>query len=165
MAFEVETGTGSSTATAYVTTAEADAYWSDRGDTVWAALTAAQKQAAIIRATAFIDALSDWRGTKGSGTQALDWPRIGVIDDDGYLLSQTSIPAKLKACVCEFAYLARSSALVETFTKTVLEERVDGAVAVKYDPGSPDGTRYDHLWAMIRDYTSGSSVMGETVRG
>jgi len=52
-----EDGTGTNpAANTYVSQATADAYFSDRANAAWAALTADQKAAALIQATQYLDA-------------------------------------------------------------------------------------------------------------
>lgn len=86
MAFEVETGTGSATATSFTTEAFADAWAADHpsfpGASTWAAEASGDKQASLIEGT---QALGTWFGLRLSGRrqykiQALDFPREGARD-------------------------------------------------------------------------------------
>ena len=98
MAHVVETGAGDSAANAYLSAAEADAYWADHGaPATWTGADDVKEQA-IRAATQAIDALFGplWRGTRSKNTQALDWPRAGVDYDGHYQLSSTAIPQRLK---------------------------------------------------------------------
>ncbi len=46
------------------------------------------------------------KGTGQSKTQALDWPRSDVIDFDGYLVDNDSLPDSLVKACAELAYLS-----------------------------------------------------------
>lgn len=104
----VEDGTGVEGADSYIDTDYADAYHAARGHTAWtdAAVTTAQKEAAIIRATDHIDRMfgSLFRGLKVLPTQGLAWPRNGAYDDDGWPLDE--VPTLLKKACAEYALRA-----------------------------------------------------------
>lgn len=72
MAFVVEDGTAKADATSYVTIAEADGYFADRGMTGWTGADAV-KQSALIKATDYIEGRFGQRfiGSKKTTTQAL----------------------------------------------------------------------------------------------
>ena len=72
----VEDGTGVVGADSYATVAAADAYHLTRGNTAWAAATNAQKEAALINASAYLDAAYNFIGYRATTTQGLQWPRI-----------------------------------------------------------------------------------------
>ena len=165
MAFVVEDGSGLSTATSYVSVADADTYFTDAGgNATWTAATTDEKQGALVQATRYIDAQTFFSGSTTSGTQALEWPRYNVVDRNGWAVDDDSVPQKVKDLCCEFAVRALDGSLIEDKTKSVIEESVEGAVTVKYVPNSPDKTRYDDLWRLIDGLTSGSSIMGVTIR-
>lgn len=98
MAFIVEDGTGVAGANAYMTVAELDAYWADRGVTL-----DGDKEAAIIVATQYVDGSFRWKGAIVFADQSLDWPRVGVVDDEGRAVDSMSIPDRLKFAVAEYA--------------------------------------------------------------
>jgi hypothetical protein len=106
MALVVEDGTGLVTANAYIAQAFADTYHTDRLQTQWSDATTPEKEAAIIRATDYIDKRFGRRfiGFRGKGTQALEWPRTGALDDDGYLVS--GLPTALEKACAEYALRA-----------------------------------------------------------
>lgn len=76
MALIVEDGTGRANADAYVSLAEADAYFLTR-NTAWATISEANREAAIRFATAWIDDtyVGLWKGARVNEFQALAWPR------------------------------------------------------------------------------------------
>ena len=101
--FVVEDGTGKTDATSYVTEAEFRQYWENLGKTypvdVAPATTESDKIKAYLNiATQFVDS-SSWSGCEVSTTQSLKWPRIGMVDSKGVVLS-TVIPQAVKDAVC-----------------------------------------------------------------
>lgn len=106
MALEVETGSGSATAESYISVADADSYHSLNGNpSSWSGATTGEKESALRQATQYLDDKyqSRWRGERALSSQALRWPRVNVYDDDGFAVSSTSIPAKLKQAVAVVA--------------------------------------------------------------
>lgn len=108
MALVVEDGGGNSLANAYISVAYADTYHSDRGHTNWTG-TNEQKEASIIRATDYLDKRfgRKFRGTRQSKSQALEWPRLDALDNDGYLLAgEDEVPRNLQKACAEYALRA-----------------------------------------------------------
>ena len=127
MAFVVEDGTGKSDANSYCTVEYADAYHADftsSGD--WSAASEADKQAALINGTQYIDLAygGRWKGYKAKGygdedEQALDWPQIGNYDEDGWPYDETIIPVRIKQATCEAALRSlKGDDLLGTVTAT-----------------------------------------------
>lgn len=134
MAFVVEDGNGLSDANSYVDLAFADDYFLTRAISAWTGADAV-KQAALIRATDYIDTVF---GTKFKGTvafstgdptvdQALAFPRdmrvpyVGSYDTfmssavglySGPLDKPVVIPTALKKATCEYALRALTAALL-----------------------------------------------------
>jgi hypothetical protein len=106
MAFTPEDGTGLADANAYVAVADVDTYFSERGVAAWAAATNDQKEAAIYRATDYIEARFGQRfmGIKLTTTQALAFPRDKLYDLEGTQIE--GIPLPFKKAVFEYAYRA-----------------------------------------------------------
>jgi hypothetical protein len=105
MAFTVEDGNGLPEANAYIDVAFADSYFTDRGNTDWAAASSDQKQVAIVKATDYIDKVNSNRflGYPAFRTnppneatdQALEFPRtmsVPFIGDPSYYLDVVYIP-------------------------------------------------------------------------
>ncbi len=107
--FEVEDGSGSPTANAYVSRAYVLQYHEDRGNLHWVSgvgVTDAEREAAIVRATFYIDKRfrQRFRGFRMQSDQSLAWPRTGAFDDDGYQFE--SIPKQLQRACAEYALRA-----------------------------------------------------------
>lgn len=101
MAFIVETGAIVADANAYIDVAFLDAYFADRN--VALSETQAQKEAAIIIATQYVNLNNRWKGVIVSDVQPLPFPRKRVYDDEGRELSDTAIPTLLKNATAEYA--------------------------------------------------------------
>lgn len=122
MAFTVEDGTGLANANAYVSVADADAYFADRGEpTAWAGASTTEKEQAIVKATDYIEKRFSRRfvGVKGSSDQALSWPRDNAYDADDYLLADDEVPTALADATAEYANRAISAALIPDPTVNV----------------------------------------------
>lgn len=162
MAFTVETGASIVGANSYLSVADCDTYWTDRaGDaagyaTAWAAATTDQKQAALIRATAYLDAMYEWAtGVKYDEDQGLAWPRSGSIDRHGYDIDQDVIPQPIKDAVAELAARALSADLGGGDQGREMTTVSAGSVSVSYRPGS-DAKTYPLVDAILRGLIIGS---------
>ena len=113
MAFVVEDGTGLSNANSYIEVAYADSYFTDRSIAAWSGDNAT-KQSAIVRATDYIearwaDSFLGWREFPDT-PQSLSFPRLGLYDREGYLIS--GIPDLLKRATAEYALRALTVTLL-----------------------------------------------------
>lgn len=82
----------------YGTLAGALSYHADRGNAAWAASDDTLRTEALVRASAFIDLtyLARFEGLKAGGRdQALQWPRTGVTDMEGYSVVETTPPVEI----------------------------------------------------------------------
>jgi hypothetical protein len=112
MAFTVEDGTGLAAANAYISVAEGDDYFTDRGgNAIWTASPTGVKQAGIIKATDYIETRFGHRflGSLLITTQALSFPRQYLYDRYGNLIE--GLPRQLKHACAEYAVRAISAAL------------------------------------------------------
>lgn len=99
MALIVEDGTGKADAESYADLAFANAYvTSQGGDATWDATGDPAKEAALRKATQYVDDTFEpqWKGWRKAASQALRWPRQGVYDRDGYQLASDALPLRLK---------------------------------------------------------------------
>ena len=98
---------GSATANTYVTLAVADQYHEDRppAGTTWSgAASDAVKNAALLWATTLLDSLFEWTGSPAvPETQALLWPRTGMLYRNGVSVPSTIIPVELQEACAEYA--------------------------------------------------------------
>lgn len=106
MGFVLEDGTGVADANAYTSVAVYRGYHTDRGRDV-SAQTDEQIQAFIIRATDYAESqfATLYRGVRTTLTQALSFPRTGVVID-GICYSSTAVPNTFQFGICEYALRA-----------------------------------------------------------
>lgn len=139
MALIVEDGTIVAGANGYISVAELDQYWLDRN--VSLSETTEQKEAAIIIATQYVDLNNSWKGAIVTSDQALDWPRVGVRDDEGRTIESMTIPTQLKNAVAEYAKRQLSTSLQpdvpDTGTIKKVKKKVD---VIETETEYQDGT-------------------------
>jgi len=70
----------------------------------WSSLSTVNRTSCIIYATSLLDAQLDWIGTKGTTTQALDWPRAYAVDKNGEDVTSTAIPTDIQRGTFYYAY-------------------------------------------------------------
>lgn len=99
----VEDGSGKQSANSYVSLEYADAYAVNRNYKTWVTQSEYVKKSAIIKAMDYVDNLFNWKGRRAYEEQALSFPRVNIIDDDGFDVSG-KIPERLKKAVCEAAF-------------------------------------------------------------
>lgn len=131
----VDATPGGATANSYCTVAEADTYHDDHlYASAWSAASDTQKAAAVITATRLLDAWVEWSGLAASSTQALCWPRSGMLTRNGYSILSTVVPQTLKDATAEFARQLLASDLTETnevVAKGITELKA-GSIALKF---------------------------------
>ena len=155
-------------ADSYFTIAEADAYFTARGVNTWAGSDDA-KSVAARRGTAYIDSAyrNRWLGLRYSQYQALAWPRINVVDYDGYEYSSTTIPPNVKYAAMEASLLAINGATLEPVLvrggqiKSISKSVGPLSKSVTYEDGAPTIDRYLTIERLLRglvNATPGSGV-------
>ncbi len=138
MSLTVENGTGFATADSYASRADADTYHAARGNAAWAAASTDARDAALRKATQYLDTRYRWVGNRSTLTQALEWPRY-FVPRLGYP-SGWPQPRVVHACI-ELALRALSvDLLADDEGRDVLSEQV-GPISVTYGP-TGGGVRY-----------------------
>lgn len=148
----VETGVGLEDSESYVTVAECTAYHAKHGGTAWDAVD--DQEAALRKATQYLDSVYQWRGDRVFSTQALKWPRLNVVVD-GYELPGDEIPAKLKAACCELAakgelFADVSAQQVDSVKVGPIERKMSGLL-------NGGQVRYAAVDALVRELVRGGS--------
>src|SRR5262245_25196179 len=72
------------------------------GSAVWAAGSADYKARSLVTATRLLDRQC-WQGEKTSPSQALQWPRTGVVDKYGDEVSSLAVPLLIEEATYELA--------------------------------------------------------------
>lgn len=107
MAVTIVATPGAANANSYVTLAEFDVYLDTllNNTIVVDATTEENRKRALVQATRVLDAVMCWTGTAASSTQALNWPRSGMLSKNGYAIADNVIPQELKNAQMELARL------------------------------------------------------------
>jgi hypothetical protein len=88
---------GAVDANSYETLVEAQAYFDAHlYASAWASADQATKEKALIMAARLLDAWFEWTGGASTSTQALGWPRTGMLSRNGYEIADDAIPQDLK---------------------------------------------------------------------
>jgi len=91
----------------------------------------AEIEAALIRATAYIDTYKRWPGRKENEEQGLEWPRTDAYDVNGYLLS--GVPAPIRKATMEAAKLELvEPGYLATYSKMAVTREKVGDIEVQY---------------------------------
>lgn len=175
MVLVVEDGTGRSDADSLISLAFVDGYHADLGGAAWTG-TDADKETAIRRASAFLDASFGWKGWKINGRdQAMAWPRSGVVDEDGYAVPQDAVPDEVQKACSEVALkeLTSPGSMTPEYVSAdrVKSEKV-GSIAVTYDISRTDAESVRPVLLKVQDLISGlldggaqtSHLFGEAAR-
>lgn len=129
MALVVEDGTGLSNADSYISLAAANTYWTAHGaPSSWTGAPDAAKEGALRYATRKIDGEygSRFLGRIAVLTQALAWPRSGVIDADGRSVASNVVPVSVQEATCELARLHLEADLGASIASNVQSQSLDG---------------------------------------
>lgn len=150
MAVIAEDGTGLAAANSYVSVATADAYFSARNNTTWAAYSTAVKEAALLYACQWLDARYSWPGTISVDTQALSWPRDGVTDSEGRIIDLDVVPAALKDAQCEAAAAHALEALNEVLARggAISSVTVD-VLSVTFSASASPGRSFPYIDGIV----------------
>jgi hypothetical protein len=143
----LEDGTAPDGANSYATETMADDYFDARGNTTWTDSTD-DKEAALIRATAAIDAMygSRFQGYRTNfRDQDLQWPRTGAYDNEGNIIAGNEIPQELIDATCEAAYRELTTAgsmMPDVERGGDIRALKAGSVAIEYGPGASAYTTF-----------------------
>lgn len=128
MALTVETGAGLSSADSFASVADCDTHNTNYvNSSVWLAATTPNKELALRKATRYLVLTvgESWVGLQKTSTQALPWPRTGVVLF-GFAFSDSAIPVQLVRATCEMAIISLSEEILPTddSASTIVEEEV-----------------------------------------
>lgn len=137
----------------YVAVADANTYWADRNNASWSALSTAQKEAALIEATQFIDASYMFIGTQIT-TQVLAWPRYDVYITKGNLAGvsydSVTIPPAIKQATYELAIEAANGRLQPPQERggMIKRQKID-VIEVEYSDAAPANKTYGFVTKLL----------------
>lgn len=159
MALIVEDGSIVAGAESYITLADADAYFTARGNATWAALADADKEAALRKATDYMVGRYGlrWKGERVSELQALDWPRSCAYAN-GFLIASDTVPEAVQRACAELAVRASVADLSPDVGAQVKSETV-GPISVTYADGARQSDAYRAVDAMLNAYLKGMGAV------
>lgn len=153
----VEDGTCVAEANSYVTLEEAIKYQTDRNRTDWLELDEEAQIASILRGTQYVDSIYNWKGRRKYKEQLLAFPRVMLIDLDGFPVE--GIPQRLKYAILEATYYLSLADADETATDAgpIKRQKVD-VVEVEYfenkssedESAEDDTSKYKTLNRLLR---------------
>jgi len=167
MAIYVETGSGTlASANSYYSLASANTYFETIGFSDWIDGDDDVKSASLIRACLYMETLP-WNGLKSLSTNPLEWPRRNVLDRNGYYVSATGIPLKIKQAQAEIAYRYFTGGNpvpdLDFSGGNIVREKVD-VIEIEYDRGGKsDVPEYLYIDNLLRPFLA-SSLNVELVR-
>lgn len=133
MALIVEDGTKVTGANSYVSDADYVAYAAARGVTIGADATTRKQE--LIKAMDFLESYRDeFKGTKLTRDQALQWPRYEVWIDS-YAIDSDTIPDELKNAQMEAAILSITTSLSPSGSVQNVQSESIGNLSVSYYSG------------------------------
>ena len=153
----------------YISVADADSYWANRNNTVWAAAVTAAKEAALREATQYLDGKYTFIGQITSVDQLLAWPRFGATitagNKKGVTYDSTEYPPQLTNSCAELALEALSARLAPAEERggAIKRERVD-IIEVEYMDFAPSGKTYNFVLMLIKEITTGLGSHKKLVR-
>lgn len=178
MALVVEDGTGLSTAEAYISVDDADAYFAARGVTAWTGTDTA-KEEVLRRGATYLDNAyrGKWRGYRSNEDQALAWPRASwpanqaffetstrantIQDEDGYNIANNAVPRQVKYANAEAALIILGGTDLEASLSrggAIKRERVKAGSVEKeteYMDAASAQARYPVIEGLLRTLVTG----------
>ena len=139
----------------YLSVAGADTYWAARNNTTWSGSTTAEKEAALIEATQYIDGNYLFIGELTSLTQSLAFPRNGVYITTGNFAGadydSDEIPPQIEKATAELALEALSARLVPVLERggLIKKEKVD-VIEVEYLDFAPAQKTFEFVTSILR---------------
>jgi len=135
----------------YITVSTADAYHSDRNRSEWSSLSQSEKEAALRRATAYLDQGYKYKGQINDTDNSHAWPRTNVEDGEGRDIDSTTIPQRIKDATAELAYIdAVEAELLPTDEGGETQAVKAGSVEIEYSHGQGTGTSLTRIDRLIK---------------
>jgi hypothetical protein len=155
MSLTVEDGSIVSGAESYVSVADADAYFTKMANAVWTGDDTV-KEAALRRSTQYLDSEYLFKGNRVQMTQALRWPRTGLVVDD-VIIPFTVVPEPIRTACMELAVRSLSAPLfTDRAAQEVLSVRVGPISQTLSASGSSGQLRFIAVERLLRGYVVGN---------
>jgi hypothetical protein len=149
----LDTTIGGAATDSYVDVTTADAYFLAKNvpSASWSGLAAAVKEAALRKATQYLDAMYFYKGFKYSKAQRLLWPRSDILVD-GYYVDPTGYPRRLTDACCELAFKSLSVDIFADLGPQLVTKETVGPISTDYSPNQRGGgrTQFDLVDMLLR---------------
>jgi hypothetical protein len=162
----LKTDVGAIDADSYASLAEGDAFAASHlYAAAWIALADASQEAALRMARVILDASPKaWTGSQATQTQALRWPRIGMLTRDGVAIPSNVNPEDLKRAQWE---LARQLALADrTADNSIINQGITslsaGSVSLSFADASVNNSLL--VTRSIRELNALAAVLPDAVK-
>lgn len=176
MTLIVEDGTGRADADSLDTMTFLDSYHAAMGNIAWAAADLDDREAAARRASRNISDAYKWSGWPlNPRVQAFSWPRINVVDGDGYSVPSDEVPDEIQRAVAIVALkeLESPGAMAPEFNASeALTRETYGPVTFEYSSARTDPASVRPVLLAVKDLVgpflkagTGSRLAGKAVRG
>ena len=148
----------------YQTLAEANTYFTTRlHTTVWLDASDLQREAALIWSARILDTNIQWNGTRQTELQALAWPRMNVVDSDGWIIRIDTIPKELKWAQAELAQLLLADdRMTEVDAKGMKELWIDRFTRFVFDKEDTQHVIPEFIMTLVSAF---GSYIGNEVQG
>jgi len=155
MALIVEDGSGKSDSESYISVTDADTRQAALGLTDWAGLSTAEKEQLLRQAADYMLQVyrSGWKGNRMLSTQALDFPRYGIVVD-GFDIGNDVVPAEVANACADLALQANSGVLLVNQGQKVIKKKI-AVLETTYEPSSSPVVRYSAIDGMLAPYLDG----------
>lgn len=150
---------------AYDTLANVRAYWLAHNTTAsdaWVALSDAEAEILIRKATNWVDRNYSFIGDKATGDQRLKWPRKNA-EVESFALSETAIPWQVEEATAEIAEMYRLGTydlegIVTDDAAAISMQKVD-VITVQYDTSKrlQGADIPSHIYELLRPVILGNS--------
>lgn len=155
---------GSPTANSYVTLEEADAYFEDRmHSSDWDGLSDQEKSELLITGSKMLDWYVNWKGSKSTTEQSMQWPRSGATRPDGTVIDDDVLPPEVKEAAYEQAFSNIEADRTDDDPLAGIGQLKAGSLMIKSGPEKPNQTNAkpvpDHVWNILSDLYERKSVV------
>lgn len=171
MALIIENGSIVTGAESYVSVTDADTYHLNRGNSIWKTSSVTAKEAALRKATSFVDNyyINRWKGMRTAISQPLQWPRQYVMQYEEYAragyaqtpvyIESNVIPNELKYAICEAALRSLTTELLPDLDRGGKVKRVTiGPITEEYTDGAPATTTFTMIETLLSTLITAKNI-------
>lgn len=166
MAVTIDATAGGASSNSFCTLAELETYLLTKLhlSTAVSGATSDTKNRALVSFTRILDQQVEWDGWPATNTQALQWPRTGILDALYNSIDNTVIPQRLKDALCEGAIALIDDDLTESSSSDGISRVKVGSIDLSFKSiGPPRKPIPDSVMEMIslwgrRKYVNSSQI-------